>query len=109
MRDALLWLLFVGPPVVVAIIWRIDYKRLEAKYHELGSLSVKVAEERLSLKKQVRELEGSLETVTRQRDALKTEVTYLGWDLETAQQLHKIAEFKLEQQRRRVAKRCNAF
>jgi chromosome segregation ATPase len=73
------------------------YRQLEAEYHRLGPLAIKVAEERKSLENRVRELEQDLETITRHRDSLKTEIVYLGWDLETAQQLHKIAEHKLEQ------------
>jgi chromosome segregation ATPase len=97
MNDLLFFLFFFGPPTFVWMIWRIDYRALEAKYNRLGPLAIEVTEERNSLRDRVRELEQDLETITRHRDSLKSELVYLGWDLETAQQLHKIAEHKLEQ------------
>lgn len=97
MRDALLWLLVVGPPIIVYLAGRARVEAQEVEIQRVSGRYDAAVKEQDSLKDQVRELEKSLETVTRQRDALKAEIVYLGWDVETAQQLHKIAEFKLGQ------------
>ncbi len=97
MRDALLWLLVVGPPIIVYLVGRARVEAQEAETQRVSGRYDAAVKERDSLKDQVRELEQSLEAVARERDALKAEIVYLGWDVETAQQLHKIAEFKLRQ------------
>ncbi len=56
-----------------------------------------VIDERDKLKDQVQKLEQSLEALEHERNDLKNELVYTEWELETAQQLHKIAEHKLKQ------------
>jgi septal ring factor EnvC (AmiA/AmiB activator) len=101
---AFIILLLLGVHEVAAIVGSFiafyfgqNYVFTERERDNLRTRVGMVTDERDNLKDQVRELEQDLETVTRHRDSLKSELVYVGWDLETAQQLHKIAEHKLEQ------------